>query len=193
VILLASLSFGLKAWERGTTHTDRVDHTALVQNLLRRAIEDAYPLFLADNAMRGHVAFEGTADSLRWLSSTPAALAGSGRSWWSVTLTQGRNGPDLVVAATPELANASDAAAKNVLLANVAAVELAYFGKGRSDKAAAWREQWTGETALPQLVRVMVRFPPGDGRVWPKLLIGPRVGADVGCVYDPLTKQCRGR
>jgi len=193
LVLLTSLSFGLKAWERGTTHTERVDHVTLAQNLLRRAIEDAYPLFSVADPTRGQVEFEGTETSLRILTSTADALGGSGRSRLSLTVDRRGAGFDLVLAAKPELGTESGYATKKVLVANVQAVELSYFGKGRSDRAAAWRARWTGETVPPQLVRIQVRFSSGDSRMWPEFVIAPRIAADVGCVYDPLTKQCRGR
>jgi general secretion pathway protein J len=46
---------------------------------------------------------------------------------------------------------------------------------------------------MPQLLRIQVRFTEGDSRTWPDLVIAPRITADVGCVYDQLTQQCRGR
>ena len=193
LVLLGSLQFGLKAWERGAAHADRVDHITLAQNLLRRVIEDAYPYFFAADPTRGQVEFEGTASSLRLLTSPPRALGGGGRSRLSLSVDRRGEGFDLVVAARPELASNLGHAAKKVLVANVLSVELSYFGKGRSDRTAAWRERWTGETSPPQLVRIQVRFPAGDTRLWPELVVAPRIAVDIGCVYDPLTKQCRGR
>jgi general secretion pathway protein J len=193
VILLGSLHLGLKAWERGAVHADRVDHVALVQNFLRRAIEDAYPFFAVDAATQGRVEFEGTAGSLRLLSSAAHALRSGGRSRLSIAAVQGRQGLDLVVTTAPELARDEGAATTKVLLANIQSIELSYFGRGRSDPQPAWHDQWMGEVRLPQLVRIEVSFPPGSNRVWPALLVAPRIGADVGCVYDPLSKQCRGR
>ena len=46
---------------------------------------------------------------------------------------------------------------------------------------------------LPTAVRVHVEFAGADSRVWPDLVIAPRVTADQGCVYDPVTHHCRGR
>jgi general secretion pathway protein J len=192
VILLGGLHFGLKAWERGTTHTDRVDHVALVQSFLRRNIEDAYPYFTAATAARGQIEFEGSSSSLRLLATTSQALSSGGRSRLSLTVARGRQGLDLIVEVTPELAN-NAGQAKKVLLANVQSVELAYFGRGRPEREAVWRDRWTGEPRLPDLVRIEVTFPPGDTRFWPALIVAPRIGADVGCIYDPLTKRCRGR
>jgi general secretion pathway protein J len=193
VILLGSLRFGLWAWERGAAHGNRIDHIALVQNFLRRAIEDAYPFFLTGAATHGHVEFEGTANSLRLLSSTAHALGKGGRSRWSLAVSRDHKRVDLLIIATPELAGDLSRTARKILLPNVQAVELSYFGKARSEREPVWRQQWTRQAQLPQLVRIRVSFPPGDTRTWPELVIAPRIGADVGCVYDPLTRQCRGR
>ena len=63
---------------------------------------------------------------------------------------------DLVVSVEPELAGGTGSAVKKVLLANVQSVELSYFGKGRSDRAAAWRQGWA---------EVLVRFLKGELRL----------------------------
>jgi general secretion pathway protein J len=193
VILLGSLQFGLKAWERGTVHADRVDHIALVQNFLRRAIEDAYPLFPVGATPRGHVEFEGTATSLWLLSTTSHALSSGGRSRLSLTVGRGSQGLDLIVVATPELSQDQGEGTKKMLLRGIQSAELSYFATARAGHQAVWRDRWTGEARLPQLIRLRVSFPPGDARAWPELVVAPRIGADVGCIYDPLTKQCRGR
>lgn len=193
VILLASLRFGLKAWERGTTHSDRVDHIMLAQDFLRRAIEDAYPYFSAADPTHGYVDFDGNANALRLLASASRALGGSGRSRILLSVNGHDGRSDLVVSSSPELGNDIALSARKVLLANVQSIEFFYFGKGRSDRAETWRGHWTQETALPRLVRIHVQFPSGDTRLWPELVIAPRIAVDVGCVYDPLTKQCRGR
>jgi general secretion pathway protein J len=193
VILLGSLHFALNAWERGAAYADRVDRVALVQSYLRRAVEDAYPFFAVREVTTGHVDFEGTAHTLRLLAPAARALGGGGRSRLSLGVVRGRQGLDLVVTAAPELAGDPDSTGTKVLLANVQSVELSYFGRGRSGREPTWRNQWVGETRLPELVRVAVSFLPGDARTWPEFIVAPRIGADVGCVYDPLTKQCRGR
>jgi general secretion pathway protein J len=194
VILLGSLHLALKAWERGAAYADRVDRVALVQSFLRRAIEDAYPFFAVREVTSGHVDFEGTAETLRLLAPAARALRAGGRSRLSLGVAPGRQGLDLIATAAPELAgDPASTGGMKVLLPNVQSVELSYFGHGRSGKDPTWRNQWTAETRLPELVRIAVSFPPGDTRIWPELIVAPRIGADVGCVYDPLTKQCRGR
>ena len=97
------------------------------------------------------------------------------------------------MSSVPELVETESARERTILMPNVEEVALSYFGKKRSDRAAAWHDTWTAEPGLPRLVRVTVRLPAGDTRLWPDLITSPRITADVGCIHDPLTKRCRGR
>jgi general secretion pathway protein J len=192
LVMVGSLRFGVKSWERGTAHAELIDHSLLVQDFLRRTLEDAYPLFSPGPA-QGRVAFEGTARSLRFLAPAPVALGAGGRMRIEVSLERGGERSDLVVTTAPELGGDPSPKARKILMPNIEGMELSYFGRRRSDREAAWHEQWIGETALPQLLRLRMRLPSGDTRLWPDLFIAPRISVDVGCVYDPFSKQCRGR
>ena len=195
VILTGSLRFGFRAWARGTDHAERVDQIVLVQDFLRRTIGDVYPFFLTTDPTRGggHVDFAGTAQHLGFLASAPLALGGRGRARFELSVVKDARHSDFVVTSIPELADSTVAPSRKVLMSDVEAIEISYFGKPRSDKSAAWHEAWVEEAALPQLVRIRVRLSAGATRSWPDLVIAPRITADVGCVHDPLTKLCRGR
>jgi general secretion pathway protein J len=191
VALAGGLRFGVDAWARGSAHSDQLSRTTVVQGLLRRVVGETYPYFL----FNAYVDFEGTSESLAFLASAPVVLGGSGRSRFRLSITKHDGLSDLVLTSQAELA-AADAPStieKKTLLASTAFVEFAYFGKWRSEANAQWHDRWTGQSALPQLLRIQVRFPEGDTRLWPDLVIAPRVAVDIGCVYDPLTRQCRGR
>jgi general secretion pathway protein J len=191
--LFFSVRFGVTAWQRGTERSDQIHTSMLVQDLLRRLIGQAYPLVLSDGSGNGRVDFEGTSTSLDFLAPVPVALASGGRARFKLSIERHGDGSDLVVTSRPELA-AGDAAtelSRKTLLATIETAEFSYFGGVQSDGAAQWHDRWSGEMTLPMLVRV--RFARGDPRLWPDLTIAPRITADVGCVYDPLTKLCRGR
>jgi general secretion pathway protein J len=194
LVLTGSLRFGLTAWARGTDHTERIDDTVLVQEFLRRTIGDAYPLFLSpDTRGAGQVDFAGNSQELHFLAAAPMALGGRGRVRFALLLGKRGGQQDLLVTSTPELADAALEPVSKVLIPDVERITFAYFGKTRSEREAAWHDAWSGEPTLPQLVRLRVGHPPGSARSWPDLVIAPRVTVDVGCVHDPLTKQCRGR
>jgi general secretion pathway protein J len=192
VALFGSLRFGTMAWSRGQAHTEQTEHIAGAQNLLRRLIADAYPLFLSDDPTRPQVAFDGTSKSVSFLAPVPIALGAGGRSRFSLSVDQHNGRGDLVIATAPELAS-SASGVKKTLLAGVQAAEFAYFGRTRSERAAQWHDDWSGESSMPELVRLRVRFATDDARRWPELVVAPRIGVDVGCVYDTLTRRCRGR
>lgn len=194
--LFGSLRFGLNAWRLGTDHADRAQHSMVVQSFLRRTIGDAYPfLLLPTDPNRARVDFTGTARSLSFLATAPIALGTGGRLRFVLAIERHGEQNDVVMTSKAELVEREDATTvtRKALLADVAAIELAYFGKRRADRNAQWHDSWQAETALPQLVRLRVQFFANDAREWQDLLIAPRINADVGCIYDLLTKQCRGR
>jgi len=195
IALTVSLRFGVDAWARGSAHSDQLSRTTVVQGLLRRMVGEAYPYFLSNDPTRPYVDFEGTSESLTLLASAPIVLGGIGRSRFTLSIAKHDGLSDLLMTSQAELADADapSKVEKKTLLAGSAFTEFAYFGKLRSEASAQWHDRWTGQSALPQLLRIQVRFPEGDSRLWPDLVIAPRIAVDVGCVYDQLTKQCRGR
>ncbi len=195
IALSGALRFGVDAWARGSAHSDQLSRTTVVQGLLRRVVGEAYPYFLSNDPTRPYVDFEGTSESLAFLASTPIVLGGIGRSRFRLSIAKHDGLSDLVMTSQAELAavDAPSKVEKKTLLAGSAFIEFAYFGKLRSEANAQWHNRWTGQSALPHLLRIQVRFSEGDTQLWPDLVIAPRIAVDVGCVHDQLTKRCRGR
>ncbi|PWR24639.1 prepilin-type N-terminal cleavage/methylation domain-containing protein [Zavarzinia aquatilis] len=81
---------------------------------------------------------------------------------------------------------------RDVLLRGVAGLDIAYYGR-TEDEAAAWRESWHKIPFIPGLIRLRVRFPSGDSRWWPDLLIRPMVNIDGDCVLYDEGARCAGR
>jgi general secretion pathway protein J len=195
IALTGSLRFGIDAWARGSAHSDQLSRTLAVQGLLRDIVGQAYPYFLSSDPTRPYVDFDGKIDSLALLAPAPIALGVTGRSRFRLSVARREGLSDLIMTSQPELA-AADAPAtvqQKTLLTSTAVIEFAYFGTLRSETGPRWHDRWTEQAAMPQLLRIQVRFTEGDSRTWPDLVIAPRITADVGCVYDQLTQQCRGR
>jgi general secretion pathway protein J len=72
------------------------------------------------------------------------------------------------------------------LLSGIARLEIRYWGRdpGSQARVSAWQGFWTHRGALPVLVRISVRFPDGDPRIWPDLLIRPRAAVPEPCPDD---------
>lgn len=187
LLLFGGLRFGVRAWDGAQAHGVRMDELRVVQDLLRREIERAYPYYDSTDPVHPAVDFAGGADRLTFLAPTPQAAESAGRA--RITILAERQGAEMLLAmqAAPELGASSSGAWSAPLLRNIAAVQFSYFGDH------GWQTGWTKAGAMPSLVRLHVAFRAGDGRVWPDLLVAPRIGTDAGCVYDYSTKHCRGR
>ncbi len=195
ILIASALRFGFKAWERNTVHTAGIEEILSAQSLLRRRLGRAYPLFSAkDPVQRGHAEFSGDARSISFWAGAPIAL-GAGYARFTVSAPERDGHTDLILTVVPEFTSPHQASQteNTVLVRQISHVEWAFFGRRGTERQAAWHNEWTNETALPQLVRLRLVFPPGDVRTWPELVIAPRIDVDVGCVYDALTKGCRGR
>ena len=167
VLLFGGLHFGTRAWDRAQAHEAGTDELRAVQDLMRRELVQAYP---GHAGVEPAVAFDGGTDSVRFLAPAPQAVETGGR--FRITIAERRG--TLAMDGTPELAVAPGAAWSTVLLHHIAAVRLAYFSRGR------WLSSWRDAAGLPELVRVQVDFPPGDGRLWPDLIVAPRIASGAG-------------
>lgn len=78
------------------------------------------------------------------------------------------------------------------LLADVARLDIAYFGAAPPDGQRRWRPRWSQRPSLPELVRIRVEFPTGDRRLWPDLIIRPVTTINNACLIDRNTGRCRG-
>ena len=180
VLLFGGLRFGMRAWERGTSSADAVDQVRIVQDLMRRQIERSCPRHRAAAGPQDppRVDFTGDAAGLAFLAPAPGAAGGVPCVATSLSVAADGRLKQLVL-----YINRTSTA----LLHGVQGIELSYrAGDG------VWRGGWSGETALPMLVRLRVTFPKEDNRVWPELFIAPRISAEADCTYDPATKSCRG-
>ena len=194
-LLFGNVRFGMKAWRYGTVHAEQGAHTMVVQSFLRRILEEAYPMFVANDPTHPHVDFDGGEKSMGFLSSAPIAAGAAGRYRFVLSADQHDARTDLVMTSRPELADPRDPSlvTRTALVTDVEHVEFSYFGVSPPDSTPQWHRAWAQQSAMPQLVRLRARFHPGDARQWPDLLVTPRITADVGCVYDTLSKRCRGR
>lgn len=187
LLLFGGLRFGVRAWDGSQAHGVRTDELRLVQGILRREIEQAYPAYDATDPVHPVVDFRGGADSLAFLAPAPQAAETTGRSRIAIRMERVGGQLQLAMHGAPELASGQGDAWSAPLLRNVAAVQFAFFD------SAGWHPDWKNMNAMPVLVRVRVKFRPGDGRVWPDLIVAPRIGTDAGCVYDYTTMHCQGR
>lgn len=184
LVLFGGLRFGVRAWEGVQAHGGGDDEVRVVQNSLRQLIERAYPAADRSDPEHAVVEFSGDENSVTLLAPAPDAVGGSGRSW--ITLTAARDGRDstLLIRTAPELSGSPRQSLSSPLLRHIAAIRIAYFSNGR------WTTSWHGASTLPELVRLRVAFGPNDGRVWPDLIVAPRITGDAACAISANPSRC---
>jgi general secretion pathway protein J len=190
VLLFTGLRFGAHAWDGSEAHGAGMDEVRLVQDFLRREIEQAYPAFVSADPTHPAADFHGDANALVFIGPSPQAAQSHGRS--RITLAAVRDGKHLalMIRAQPELGGAGWS---DLLLRNLVSVRFAYFGASTRGGSPSWRDSWPGGTQIPQLVRLRIDFAKGDARFWPALAVATRIETDAGCVYDYATLYCQGR
>jgi general secretion pathway protein J len=195
LLVISALRFGTSAWYRSYDISAEIDETVQVQALLRRLIEGASPKFVPLPAGKGYVDFGGNSHSLDFISDPPRSLDNAGRLIMSLAADTQNGRHDFTIATRPEIGSSTigSAVTRRVLLQGVESVSFSYFGAKRRGGGAQWHSDWTKETTLPALVRVDVKLASTKTVSWPEMIIAPRIDVDVSCIYDTLTRGCRGR
>ena len=62
-----------------------------------------------------------------------------------------------------------------MLLDNLVAVEISYYGVRGRGEDAEWTDRWDDDQRLPLLVRIRIEFPESDRRIWPELTVALRI------------------
>lgn len=189
--------------QRALLQTTRVDaavrDVAGAQRFLRRVLENAYPFETASTA--NGPAERGLMGAAQGLQVTAPALAAEGSAGlyrFELSLSDGEKG-ELAVRwvqdrnGVPAI-QTKKGAQREVILTGVQSLSIDYLqlvelGNGQIE--AHWRDSWLDNATLPALVRVRLKFAPGDRRVWPELIVAPRISTDANCVFDVVSQMCR--
>jgi len=206
--LMAILSVGLlttfRVGGRAYAQVSRLDasarDTVSVQQFLRRALESAYPLHPHPGRLTTEYGLEGSEQTLSFLAPMPESSGSAGHYRYELVLeSAGTDSKNLVVrwspARTGSGADPTDTQHSEVLLERIDSLEWSYLETldptSGLPVSPRWLPIWGGTSGLPMLVRLKVRFRPGDARSWPEFVVAPRVTDDAGCAFDPISQVCR--
>jgi general secretion pathway protein J len=116
--------------------------------------------------------FKGDAEHLSFVGDLPTGLGSARRADIKIALSAG----NVVLTWTPHLheirLGPPPPPTDTELVANVAHLDIAYWGSATPDQPAAWLAQWDGPTP-PALIRIRLIFGKGDQRRWPDLIAAP--------------------
>jgi general secretion pathway protein J len=180
-----------------TTRVDAAVHdVAAAQRLLRRVIEQAYPFESTGGDARGAAhGLNGESTVFEVSAPAPAQAGGLGFHRYRIALNaegalEVQWGLDRNGTAAPQGAQSrSEAILRGIESLRVEYLELIERGNGQIEPQ--WHETWIDKAAPPALVRIRVKFPEGDRRFWPELIVAPRISTDANCVFDVVSQMCR--
>jgi general secretion pathway protein J len=173
-----ALRFGARAWETAD-RVDRSQGVAAARAFLGQRVAESLPLVRWDERGVAQPTFHGARDQVRFLSAMPSR-DGLPAGLFSTTLKLlptrdggAALGLELQQAAGPDPA---PPVRRPVLVPGVSSLALRYYGPPERGAEPRWLDDWQGKTALPLLVEIDVRFPPGDERSWPPLVAELKLG-----------------
>jgi general secretion pathway protein J len=194
VLLFGNLRFETQAWRAAEVRSDRTSELQTVSDLMRRQLAQAYPFYKLDES---RLDFEGGPNSVRFKAPLPAHLALGGLYDIAYSVIADADGRRLVMARALHRPGADgrgrEREEQTTLIEGVEGLEMAYFGSIAADREPQWLAEWPGVLTLPSLIRLRVKFPADDARVWPDLIVKPAVDLDATCVYDARQRRCRNR
>jgi general secretion pathway protein J len=151
--------------------TDRaVSDLDSTEPLVRRLIAKASPM----DPVSRETAFVGTAHTASFITILPDGFGATATREVEATLMVGASHRLELLwrphyrrwVATPPAASAA------ALVDGVERLDVSFWQPGPGPRQGSWVSAWAASNP-PALVRLHVVFPPGDGRIWPDIVVAP--------------------
>lgn len=184
--IAGGISFGTRVWERAEQEVSGAERANGGHALLRTLLANVYPRKSGEAGAEQHVAFEGSRDHMTFLVAASAQLGETGIARIALTVERDAGAATLTLSSHAETGGDGDR--KVTLLAGAKEVSFAYAEI--VDGALNWSDVWQSRGTLPALIRVRANLPPGASQ-WPDLVVRPRIDRAAGCIFDPVSFECR--
>jgi general secretion pathway protein J len=181
--LFGGLRLGARVWEAADARLEASTTTQILQDFVRQRLAETLPLegIQPELAEAGGIQplFLGTEEAVRFAGLLPENL-GAGIYLMELAKSGDLEGSGNLVLRWRPFEPYDQTAEEvepeeRVLVENIEALELAYFGTVDSAQPPDWWQTWEGRPELPRLIRVRVRFAENDERQWPELIVHPMV------------------
>jgi general secretion pathway protein J len=189
LVLVAGLRYGTNIFSKTQSKDVGLNAARTAERIIVDHLSRLYPKYVTVSPTEAYVDFDGTAHAMSFFTT---AQPDTGFLMHD-TLEAVREGDRLSVriAAMPELARGGGTT--QTLLTHLSSVEFSYYGIAGDAKAPAWYSSWQKQNRPPELVHIHVAASDPDAPPMPDMILAPRIAADVGCLFDPVTKFCQGR
>lgn len=198
LLLLSLLSAGIvsvfRFCERAYWQLTRVDaaqrELVAAQRFLRTVLESAYP-FNPPATSPATMTFAGGPESLTITAPSPLSDGARGHRRYELFLrTQPDSSQKLMVRSSLDRHGAFGPAREELLVEKIQSLSWTYL-EDQASAAPRWLDRWNASPRLPRLVRLHVEFAAKDARVWPDLIVDPRITHAADCEFDIVAQSCR--
>jgi general secretion pathway protein J len=197
LLLYSGLSFGLRSWDAGDAVGRASADRRIGEHFVRRELSELFPMRWKDGT-KLRFAFEGTPQSLRFVSSRPAGVGQGGLSLVGLEVAGDARNADrsLVMRRAMPDDNADsfaplEQAEPAVMISGVDAVEFAYFGAENDFTDPKWNDDWPYVARVPQMIRIRIKRT--DGTVLPEMVVRLMLSEEAGCIENSFQRLCRPR
>lgn len=177
VLLFTSLKICGDSWEKGESKITDVNEMAVVYNFFQRDLSIAKPLWNDLPAEEQKTfSFQGSSQSLQFVSAFPASAGRSGLQLFSLNLSEENNEQVINVTLVPfvRIAEGEKLQKEEVtLIKHVSDFTLTYFSSANEISEGVWSEEWLNKEALPRLVKISIKL--DNGIYWPAMIIDLKV------------------
>ncbi len=199
-MVFGGLRLGARAWESSDTSATNLARLEAVHGFLRRSLAASATVLASNDKGKRLILFAGDDQRLEFATLLPPYLGIGG--FHRLVLAAVGDGKDRRLTLKSRLYQGmgdgtdggtpgADDGEETVLMEGIAGIELAYFGALDSNSDAGWHQGWREAAALPELIRVRVRFNDDDRRDWPDLVVRPQLA--TGLAADGQRRDLRNR
>jgi general secretion pathway protein J len=180
VLVFSALHTSNKSWLASERQIETNEEQRLVLSFIKRQISQTVPLLQLDGK-ENTLVFKGEEDSLQFVSSLPAHRGGGGLYLLSLSVDEGLTLHYQVVTSDIELVDELDdeKSKEQLLIANIDKIAFSYFGSEISNETPVWRDQWTDQKRLPDLVSMRITSKSASD-YWPEVVIPVRTQISRG-------------
>jgi general secretion pathway protein J len=189
-MLFMEFRLGIRSADKVTEAIDKSSTLPILHDFLRAQLAAAQPI-VKDGASDEILWFDGQSEKVDFIGIPPnalsGALSGGGLQRFSIELLKAGGGPrdrgrHLVLRRRlyqgKQFKAEGDYDEPLVLLADVASLQLGYFGAADPARAPAWQDTWREMPRLPSLIRLRLTL--ADGRQAPDLVVALRLAEGAG-------------
>ena len=170
VLLFSSLATGAESWNRGEHKIAEINKKAVAYQFFQRHLPSIRPLWDNFSDDERHFSFQGDKESLKFVSVFPSSASRKGLQIFKIVFNK-QDQQSISVKIMPFFPTTKDGQWQEeevVLVDDVEALKLSYFGVDKGTEEPNWLDQWQDKNSLPLLVKINIML--RDESYWPEMI-----------------------